>query len=149
MRVAVGSDHGGFELKREVLAVLGELGAAAVDLGTRDARSCDYPDFAAAVAEAVGCGRVDFGVVVDGMGIGSAVVANKVPGVRAANCSTPLMAANAREHNHANVLTLGAALVQRADVLALVRTFLSTAPGGDRHARRAAKIDALERRHAR
>ncbi len=142
-RVAVGCDHGGRKIKEHVLAILGELGVEALDLGTHDDRACDYPDFAAAVAEAVARGRVEFGVVIDGAGIGSAMAANKIPGVLAANCWDERTARNAREHNHANVLTLGAGHLDRAALEPLLRTFLATPAGPGRHARRVDKIHAL------
>jgi ribose 5-phosphate isomerase B len=147
-RVAVGSDHGGFALKTEVLAQLRELGYRPLDLGTRDTNSVDYPDYARAVAEAVARGQCDFGIVIDGAGIGSAIAANKVPGARAATCCDERMAANAREHNHANVLSLGSGWVSGLEAHAIVRTFLGTEVGGGRHARRARKIDDIERRYS-
>jgi len=143
-RVAVGADHGGFALKAEILAWLKQFDAVGLDLGTRDASPCDYPDFARAVAQAVATGEVDFGILVDGAGIGSAMAANKVPGVRAANCSDVAMAKNAREHNFANVLTLGASLPRNV-VYQVVHAFLSTATGAERHARRVQKIADIER----
>ena len=143
LRVAVGADHGGFAMKRDVLAWLGELGCTTLDLGTHDSAACDYPDFAAAVARAVASGRVHLGVCIDGAGIGSAMAANKIDGVRAANCVDVAMARNAREHNHANVLTLGAKL-PAGSVREILDAFLSTTPGAERHARRAGKIMALE-----
>ncbi len=144
LRVAVGSDHGGYALKCEVLDWLRELGHRALDLGTRDTNACDYPDFARAVALAVANGQADFGVCIDGAGIGSAMAANKVPGVLAANCWSTQAAANAREHNHANVLTLGAGMIARGTAQDVLRVFLGTAAGGGRHARRVAKIRAIE-----
>ena len=146
LRVAVGSDHGGYALKREVLDWLRELGHRSVDLGTRDTNACDYPDFARAVALAVANGQADFGVCIDGAGIGSAMAANKVLGVLAANCWSTQAAANAREHNHANVLTLGAGMIAHGVAQDVLRTFLGTAAGGGRHARRVAKIRAIEAR---
>ncbi len=148
-RVALGSDHGGFELKRELAGMLVDLGWRPLDLGTRDTNACDYPDFARAVAEAVADGRAELGVVVDGAGIGSAMAANKVPGVLAANCWDERTARNAREHNHANVLTLGAGNLDRAGAYAILRAFLETPTGGGRHARRVALIRDLEGVHAR
>ena len=145
-RVALGADHGGFALKGEILAWLGQFEAVGVDLGTRDLNPCDYPDFARAVAQAVASGEVDFGILVDGAGIGSAIAANKVPGVRAANCSDVAMARNAREHNFANVLTLAASL-PRNTAYQVVHTFLSTATGAERHARRVQKITDIERHY--
>lgn len=146
LRVAVGSDHGGYALKGEVLGWLRELGHRALDLGTRDANACDYPDFARAVAVAVAEGQADFGICIDGAGIGSAMAANKVPGVLAANCWSAKAAANAREHNHANVLTLGAGMISRTTAHDVVRVFLATAAGEGRHARRVGLIREIEAR---
>jgi ribose 5-phosphate isomerase B len=147
--VAVGCDHAGFALKGGVLAGLRELGARPIDFGARDARATDYPHPAQAVAEAVASGQCELGVVIDGTGIGSAIVANKVPGVRAAACTDEPMAASAREHNHANVLALGARWLAPAAADAILRTFLGTPSGGDRHARRVALITAVEQRYSR
>ncbi len=149
LRVAIGADHGGFALKRELLLSLRELGHTPIDLGTRDENPVDYPDFARAVGEAVATGQCDFGICVDGAGIGSAMAANKVPGVRAAACNEVALAKNAREHNYANVLTLGSRFVTRGQALDIVRAFLGTPEGEERHARRVAKIEAIERRYAR
>jgi ribose 5-phosphate isomerase B len=145
LRVAVGSDHGGFARKADVLAWLRELGHRPLDLGTHDENAVDYPDVAAKVAVAVAEGRADVGVLLDGAGIGSAMAANKVSGIRAANCHDPRMAQNAREHNHANVLTLGARMIDRATTHEVLRTFLATPWGGERHRRRVEKLAALER----
>jgi ribose 5-phosphate isomerase B len=152
--VAVGCDHGGFALKAGVLASLRELGARPIDFGARDARAVDYPRYAQAVAEAVASGQCELGVVIDGSGIGSAIAANKVPGVRAAACTDERMAASAREHNHANVLALGARWLSPAAAEAILRAFLGTPnggtpSGGDRHARRVAQITAIEQRYSR
>lgn len=147
--VAVGSDHGGYEAKRLVLDWLREAGHRPLDLGTHDARPCDYPDFALAVALAVSEGRARFGVCLDGAGIGSAMAANKVPGIRAANGTSPAHARNAREHNYANVLTLGARLLEPLALREILMAFLSTPEGEARHGARVAKIDAIERRFAR
>ena len=145
LRVAVGSDHGGFAMKADVLTWVRECGHAAVDLGTVDENPVDYPDFARRVAEAVAGGQCDYGIVVDGAGIGSAMAANKVPGVRAAMCYDEATARNAREHNYANVLSLGGRLLAPDLACRIVRTFLSTPDGPERHARRVAKITAIER----
>jgi ribose 5-phosphate isomerase B len=149
LRVAIGADHGGFALKRDVLAWVAELGHATQDFGTRDERPVDYPDFARAVAEAVASGQCDLGIVLDGAGIGSAIAANKVPGVRAATCCDAAMAKNAREHNFANVLSLGARTLSRTAAHEIVRTFLATATGEERHRKRVEKIGEIERRYAR
>lgn len=146
-RIAVGCDHGGFALKQELLGWLRALGHQPVDFGTRDENPVDYPDFARAVAEAVAGGQCDLGIVIDGAGIGSAIAANKVPGVRAATCCDVAMAKNAREHNYANVLSLGAKMIQRSVAEEIVRTFLATAHGEARHGKRVAKITEIERRY--
>lgn len=115
------------------------------DCGTNSTEAVDYPDFAVKVAEAVASGRCAWGIAVDGAGIGSAMVANKVPGVRAALCYDVSTAANSREHNHANVLTLGAGLIGENLAWQIVETWLSTPWGGGRHAARVAKIEAVEK----
>ena len=144
-RCAIGSDHGGFELK-EVLKrfVVDELGWTVHDCGTHSSEPVDYPDFAAAVAREVAAGRCARGIVVDAAGIGSTMAANKVPGIRCALCHDDLTAANSREHNDANVLALGARVVNRGLAQRLVRLFLTTSFGGGRHERRVQKIMALE-----
>jgi len=146
--VAVGCDHGGFALKQDVMASLCELGYHPLDMGTRDERAADYPDFARAVGEAVSDGRAVLGVCIDGAGIGSAMTAGKVPGVLPANCWDVRTAANAREHNHANVLCLGSGHLDRASAHAILQTFLNTPCGEGRHARRVEKIWATETRYS-
>lgn len=149
-RIALASDHGGFALKAELVPLLREMGERPVDLGPGTAEvSVDYPDFAAAVAREVSEGRADLGIVVDGAGIGSAMVANKLPGVLAANCWDERTARNAREHNHANVLTLGSGHLDLAGARAVIAAFLSTPVGPDRHARRMTKTLAVEAEHLR
>ena len=128
--------------------MLVELGWQPVDCGTFSKDSVDYPDYAYAVARLVSEGRVAWGVIVDGAGIGSCMVANKVPGVRAALCYDLSSAANSREHNHANVLTLGAGLVGVNLAQQIVKTWLETPFGAGRHARRVEKITAIEQRFA-
>lgn len=142
--VAVGADHGGFPLKESLKALLSELGWEVLDLGTGSSDAVDYPDFAVAVARAVSEGRARFGIMVDGAGIGSAMAANKVPGVRAASCHDVTTAANAREHNDANVLTLGGTLIGTRLATEIVRTFLTTTFAGGRHQRRVDKINLLD-----
>ncbi len=144
--VVVGADHGGVTLKETVASRLRELGHAVIDVGTHGSEAVDYPDFAERVAREVASGRARFGVMVDGAGIGSCMVANKVPGVRAAMCHDITTAENAREHNDANVLTLGGGLLGARLALEITQSFLATPFGGGRHARRVAKIDALDRR---
>lgn len=147
--VAVGADHGGFALKRAVLEWLRELGHQPLDLGTHDENAVDYPDFAHAVARSVAEGRADIGICIDGAGIGSAMTANKVPGILAAMCYDAQTARNAREHNYANVLTLGGKLIKPAQAQEIVRTFLSTPHGEERHRKRVDKIRAIEQQHLR
>jgi len=148
LRVAVASDHGGFAMKTRVLQWIAESGHTAFDLGCKDESAVDYPDFAEAVAEAVTHGRSDLGVVIDGAGIGSAMAANKVPGVRAAMCYDEETARNAREHNYANVLSLGGRTLEPEAVHKILCTFLATPEGAARHGRRVDKIAGIERRYA-
>jgi ribose 5-phosphate isomerase B len=142
--IAVGADHGGVGLRDAIAARLRELGHDVTDHGTSGTAAVDYPDYAIAVARAVATGAAQLGIMVDGAGIGSCMAANKVPGVRAAMCYDVTTAQNAREHNNANVLTLGGGLIGPRLALAIVETFISTSFGGDRHAARVAKIDALD-----
>jgi ribose 5-phosphate isomerase B len=146
--VAIGADHGGFELKRTLVELVRSLGYEVTDCGTDGPEPVDYPDVALAVAELVAAGRAARGIVVDGAGIGSCMAANKVPGVRAALCYDEATATNSREHNHANVLTLGAGLIGTALARKIVTTWLETPAGGGRHQRRVDKISEIERRFA-
>jgi ribose 5-phosphate isomerase B len=145
-RVAIGSDHGGYELKMVLVRYLrDEMGWDVHDVGTHSATDAvDYPDFAAAVAREVAAGRAARGIVVDAAGIGSTMAANKIPGVRCALVHDDATALNCREHNDANVLALGARVVNRGLATRLTRLFLLTPFGGGRHARRVQKIMALE-----
>jgi deoxyribose-phosphate aldolase len=143
-RVAVASDHGGFALKQAIVQHLTARGLSVRDLGTHGPEAVDYPVFARAAAEAVARGEVDVAVIVDGAGIGSGMVANKVPGVRSAMAFDVATATNAREHNDANVLTLGAGYLAPDLALRIVDAFLSTGCTVDRHKRRVAMIDALD-----
>ena len=144
--VALGADHGGYAMKEDLKAYLGELGYEVIDCGTHSTASVDYPDFAYAVAKLVSEGRAKRGIIVDGAGIGSCMAANKVPGVRAAMCYDHATAANSREHNNANVLSLGGMLLGRNLARQITKTWLETEFGGSRHARRVDKIMAIERR---
>ena len=146
--VALGADHGGFAMKEALKPLLEELGLVVKDLGVHEAKPADYPDVAGSVAEAVVRGEAARGIVVDGAGIGSAMAANKVPGVRAALCYDKASAKNSREHNHANVLTLGGRLLTQTQAEDVVRVWLATPYGGGRHQARIDKITALERRYA-
>lgn len=145
--IAVGGDHGGFHLKQRIAADLREHGFTVHDCGTESEEAVDYPDYAHAVAAVVARGDCRWGIVVDGAGIGSAITANKVPGVRAATCWDVSSARNSREHNHANVLALGAGLIGENLALQIVQTWLSTGWGGGRHARRVTKIAEIEARY--
>jgi len=146
-RVALGSDHGGYALKEVLRRVIAEETDWDVhDCGTHSADAVDYPDFAAAVAREVASGRCAMGVIVDAAGIGSAMAANKVRGVRCAVCHDDATVLNSREHNDANVLSLGARVVNRGAATRMVKLFLGTPFAGGRHARRVHKIMALEQR---
>jgi deoxyribose-phosphate aldolase len=146
--IAIGSDHAGFNLKEVLKQFLIQQGYPVTDCGTTSTESVDYPKFAFAVAEKVSGGEADFGVVVDGAGIGSAMVANKVKGVRAALCYDVSTAKNAREHNNANVLTMGAGQIGAELAKQIVVTFLAKECTVDRHLRRAKMIDELDLRRA-
>jgi ribose 5-phosphate isomerase B len=144
--VAIGADHGGFAMKEMLKAEL-QAKYTVIDCGTNSTDSVDYPDFALAVAEQVASGRVWRGIMIDGAGIGSCMVANKVPGVRAALCYDYASAVNSREHNDANVLTLGAGLIGNALAKQIAETWLKTPFGGGRHAKRIDKIIAVEHKY--
>ena len=145
--VAVGADHGGFPLKEELKSFLVELGHRVRDFGTNSTDAVDYPDFAHAVARAVSVGEADLGICIDGAGVGSAMTANKVPGVRAAAAYSVRVAVNSREHNGANVLTLGSGTINASEMRDIVRAWLAADLTEDRHKRRVAKIDAVERQY--
>ena len=141
---AIGSDHGGYALKQEIMNHLTERGIEYRDYGTFSTDSCDYPDYGEAVGRAVASGECERGIVVCGTGIGISIAANKVHGVRCALCGDCFSAQMAREHNDANVLALGARVLGPGLALKIVDTFLDAEFQGGRHARRVAKIMALE-----
>ena len=141
---AIGSDHGGYALKQEIMKHLTERGIEYRDYGTFSTDSCDYPDYGEAVGRAVASGECERGIVVCGTGIGISITANKVHGVRCALCGDCFSAQMAREHNDANVLALGARVLGPGLALKIVDTFLDAEFQGGRHARRVAKIMALE-----
>jgi RpiB/LacA/LacB family sugar-phosphate isomerase len=143
--IAIGADHGGYPLKESLKPFLQELGFSPIDCGTNSSESVDYPDFAVAVAEKVASGKAWRGIMIDGAGIGSCMAANKVQGVRAAMCYDYATASNSREHNNANILTLGAGLIGPNLAKQIVKTFLETEFGGGRHAGRVAKIMEIEK----
>jgi ribose 5-phosphate isomerase B len=147
--IAVGADHGGFQMKEELKVLLGELGHKVQDFGAYSEEAVDYPDFAHAVARAVADGNSELGIVIDGAGVGSAMTANKVPGVRAAACYSVEVARNSREHNDANVLTLGSKTINSKQMRDIVTTWLSSEISEDRHRKRVAKIDAIQRQYQR
>ena len=144
MKISIGSDHAGFDEKELLKPYLESLDCEVIDRGCDSADRVDYPDFAEAVARDVAAGTADYGVLVCGTGIGMAVAANKVNGIRAINAINPQFAALGREHNNANVLTLSGRFVTDEENREIVKTFLSTDFGGGRHAGRVEKIMALE-----
>lgn len=144
--VAIGTDHGGVDLKEILKKDLLDNGYEVIDVGTHTKDAVDYPDIALAVAQKVASGEACRGVIIDGAGIGSCMAANKVPGIRAALCYDYATAVNSREHNKANVLTLGAGLIGTNLAKQILNTWLTTEFGGDRHARRIDKITAIEKR---
>jgi ribose 5-phosphate isomerase B len=146
--VAIGADHGGFALKGVLAKHLTAQGFGVTDCGTNSTEAADYPAFAHVVARLVASGACTYGIVIDGAGIGSAMAANKVPGVRAANAHDTSMARNAREHNYANVLTLGARMIGEGMALEVVDMFLATPWGAERHGKRVAMITDIEQRYS-
>jgi ribose 5-phosphate isomerase B len=147
--VALGSDHGGFPFKEKLKEFLSELGLQVRDFGTNSTDAVDYPDYAHAVAVAVSNKTVDAGIIVDGAGIGSAMTANKVPGIRAAACYNAALAKNSREHNGANVLTLGSGQNDFGEIKEIVEAWLSSDLSEERHKKRVGKIDAIEKQYSR
>lgn len=148
MKIAIGSDHGGYELKEEIKQFLEQKGIYHQDLGTLGKESVDYPDFAQKVAQAVSRGEYDRGIIVCGTGIGVAIVANKVSGVRAALCHDVFSAKASREHNDANVLTMGQRVIGPGLALEIVKQWLSADFAGGRHQRRVDKIKAIEEKYS-
>ena len=145
--IAIGSDHGGFSLKREVMAYLDSRGLEYKDFGTYTEDSCDYPVYGEAVANAVASGECERGIIICGTGIGISIAANKVKGIRAALCGDCYSAEYTRRHNDANILAMGARVVGSGLALKIVETFLETDFEGGRHARRVALISEIERRN--
>jgi len=145
--IAIGADHGGFELKEALKPELKTLGFEINDVGTNSKDAVDYPDFAHAVAQAVSTGKAWRGIMIDGAGIGSCIVANKVPGVRAGMAYDDSSAVNSREHNDTNVLTLGAGSIGVSLAKQIVKTWLTTEFGGGRHTPRLDKIKSVEKKY--
>ncbi|MDE7306383.1 MAG: ribose 5-phosphate isomerase B [Clostridia bacterium] len=147
MKVALACDHGGLNLKKEVIKYLTENGYEYVDFGTDNFDSCDYPDFALPAAEAVASGECNKGIIICSTGIGVSIVANKVPGVRCAHCHDSYCAEFTRRHNDANVLAMGEKVVGVGYALNIVEAFLTTEFEGGRHQRRVDKITAIEKKY--
>jgi ribose 5-phosphate isomerase B len=145
--IAIGADHGGFPMKEKLKEFLAGFGVQINDFGTNSTDAVDYPDYAHAVARAVSEARAEVGIIIDGAGIGSAITANKVPGVRAAACYNAALARNSREHNGANVLTLGSGQNSFEEVKEIVTAFLTTDLTEERHRRRVGKIDSVEKQY--
>lgn len=143
-KIAIGSDHTGFLVKRELVTMLREAGYTVVDLGTNDEQSCDYPDFAYAVAKKVSENEVTFGIVLDATGNPSAMVANKIKGVRAAVCYNEASVRSAREHNNANIMCLGAQTLGLLTIKSVVEVWLKSSFQAGRHLRRLKKAEAYE-----
>ena len=143
MKIALGCDHGGYELKQHIIKVLEKLGHEYEDFGCYNLDSCDYPDFGAAAARAVAEGKCDKGIVICTTGIGISIAANKVKGIRCAHCTDSLSAEMTRRHNDANVLALGAGITGPNLAKRIVEVFLNTEFEGGRHARRVAQLDAI------
>lgn len=146
MKVAIGCDHGGLDLKEAVISVLKELNLDIVDMGTHDRNSVDYPDYASKVAEAVVSGDCQQGVLICGTGIGMSIAANKVNGIRAALCNEVFSARMARAHNDANILCIGARVVGAGVAQEIVRAYFTGGFEGGRHAKRVEKITLLDSR---
>ena len=145
--VAFGADHGGYQFKQILIKFTESLGYRVIDLGTSTEEPCDYPDFAYAVAKTVAGGEAWRGIIIDGAGIGSCVVANKIPGIRAACCTSEFLARNAREHNDTNVLTLGSKVTGIEVCKEITRVWLESWFAGGRHKGRIDKITDVERRY--
>ena len=148
MKIAIGCDHGGLNLKNEIIKHLSSKNIETKDFGTYTSESCDYPDIAKEVAEKVAEKEFDFGILVCGTGVGISIAANKVPGIRAALCHDTFSAHATREHNNANILTLGERVVGVGLGLDIVDTFLNSTFQGDRHQRRIDKITEIEKKYS-
>lgn len=147
MKIAIASDHGGFRLKGYIIDYLNSKGIEFKDFGAFDESSCDYPDYAEPVAEAVLAKEYDFGILICGTGIGIGIAANKIPGIRAALCHDTFSAHATREHNDANILTMGERIVGPGLAVDIVDTFLNTEFQGNRHAIRIGKITEIEKKY--
>lgn len=148
MKIALGSDHGGLNLKKEIISHLESKNIEVTDFGTHNEASCDYPDYALKVAEEVAAKNFELGILICGTGIGISIAANKVPGIRAALCSDTFSAHSTREHNNANILALGERVVGKGLALDIVDAFISAEFEGDRHQKRIDKITEIERKYS-
>lgn len=146
-RIALGADHAGYQVKERIKEFLQKLGHEVIDFGTHSADAVDYPDYAQQVAQSVASAEVERGVLVCGTGIGTAMVANKFPGIRAANCNDTYSARMAKEHTDANILTVGARVVDADHAIAIVKEWLNARFEGGRHQRRLDKLADIERAH--
>lgn len=147
MKIALGSDHGGLNLKKTVMDYLDNRKIDYKDFGCYNSNSCDYPDFGLAVAQAVAAEEYDYGIIVCGTGIGISITANKVPGIRAAHCTDSYSARMARAHNNANILAMGERITGPGVAIDIVEAFLSTDFEGGRHATRVNKISDIEKKY--
>jgi ribose 5-phosphate isomerase B len=147
MKIAIASDHAGFELKEKIKKFLDNLGYKYKDFGTDSNESVDYPDYALKVAESVAKKEYDRGILICGSGIGMCMTANKVPGIRAALCHNVEMAKLSREHNDANILTFGSRIIDKKTAKAMVKVWLKTEFLGERHLRRVNKMKEIERKY--
>jgi ribose 5-phosphate isomerase B len=146
MTVSIGCDHGGFELKNEVISILHELNIELIDYGTDSQKSVDYPDFGEKVSQAVSTGKTERGILICGTGIGMSIVANKFPGIRASLCNDLFTAKMSRLHNDANILVLGGRIVGKGLAKEIVKVWLGTSFEGERHCARLNKITQIEER---
>lgn len=146
MKIGIGCDHAGLELKNEIIRLLSGLGIECIDYGTNSPESVDYPDFGEKVSEAVSSGKIDRGILICGTGIGMSIVANKFPRVRASLCNDLFTAQMSRRHNDANILVLGGRIVGKDLAKAIVRTWMETPFEGERHSMRLKKITRIEER---
>ena len=148
MKIAIGSDHGGLRLKKDVINHLEKKGIEVKDFGTYTEESCDYPDYARAVGKAVVAKEYDFGILICGTGIGISIAANKIPGVRAALCCDTFSAHATREHNNSNILAMGERVVGPGIALDIVDAFLGAKFEGGRHENRVNKITDIEKEYS-
>lgn len=148
MKIAIGCDHGGYQLKNEIISYLKDNGYETKDFGTYSEESCDYADYAIQVAEAVASKEYEYGILICGTGIGISIAANKVPGIRAALCSDTFSAHATREHNDANILAMGQRVVGPGLAIDIVKTFLTSKFEGDRHIKRIQKITDIEKKYS-